>query len=140
MSCTIWIDRNHCILNFYTKTFINMAYRKGYFKKSGTYVQPHFTKTRSKSYSGMNSGCLLLMLITMTFGLAISCSDSSDSSDTTDVSGSTGGSSNSNCPTKTCGDFKTQSQAQAAYDSNRSCYKNLDADKDGIACENLPKK
>ncbi|MDA6072301.1 excalibur calcium-binding domain-containing protein [Flavobacterium sp. AC] len=104
-----------------------MGYRKGYFKKDGTYVQPHFTKTRTKSYSNKNSGCILIMLITMTFGLAISCSDSSDTS-------------GSNCPTKTCGDFKTQAQAQATYDSNRSCYKNLDADKDGIACENLPKK
>lgn len=114
-----------------------MGYRKGYYKKDGTYVQPHFTNTRSKSYSSKNKGCLLLILLTMTFGFAISCSDSSDSSSAT---GSTGGSSNSNCPTKTCGDFKTQPQAQATYDSNRSCYKNLDTDKDGIACENLPKK
>lgn len=117
-----------------------MGYRKGYFKKNGTYVQPHFTNTRSKSYSGKNNGCMLLILITMTFGFAISCSDSSDSSSATDVSGSTGGSSSANCPTKTCSDFKTQPQAQAVYDSNRNCYKNLDADKDGIACENLPKK
>ncbi|MFH6956679.1 excalibur calcium-binding domain-containing protein [Flavobacterium aquidurense] len=104
-----------------------MGYRKGYFKKNGTYVQPHFTKTKSKSYSNKNNGCMLIMLIAMTFGLAISCSDSSDNS-------------SNNCPTKTCGDFKTQLQAQATYDSNRSCYKNLDADKDGIACENLPEK
>ncbi|WP_229029181.1 excalibur calcium-binding domain-containing protein [Flavobacterium sp. SLB02] len=103
-----------------------MGYRKGYFKKDGTYVQPHFTKTGSKSYSGKNNGCLVLILITMTIGFAISCSDSSDSS-------------NSNCPTKTCGDFKTQGQAQSTFDSNRSCYKNLDNDNDGIACENLPK-
>ncbi len=108
-----------------------MAYRKGYFKKDGTYVQPHFTKTRSKSYSGKNNGCLLLLIISMTLGFAISCSDSSDSSSN---------SPNSNCPTKTCGDFKTQGQAQATYDSNRSCYKNLDADNDGTACENLSKK
>lgn len=111
-----------------------MGYRKGYFKKNGTYVQPHFTKTRSKTYSSKNKGCMLILLLTMTFGLAISCSDSSD------TSGSAGNSANSNCPTKTCADFKTQLQAQATYDSNRSCYKNLDADKDGIACENLPKK
>ncbi|CAA9201461.1 hypothetical protein FLA105534_03599 [Flavobacterium bizetiae] len=62
-------------------------------------------------------------------GLIISCSESSDSSD-----------SSSNCPTKTCGDFKTQGQAQATFNSNRNCYKNLDADNDGIACENLSKK
>ncbi|KQB39402.1 excalibur calcium-binding domain-containing protein [Flavobacterium aquidurense] len=116
-----------------------MGYRKGYFKKNGTYVQPHFTNTRSK-YSGKNNGCMLILLISMTFGFAISCSESSDASSTNDISGSTGNSSNSsnsNCPTKTCGDFATRSQAQAAFDSNKKCYKNLDADGDGIACENL---
>lgn len=81
-----------------------------------------------------------IFVASIILGLVISCSDSSDSSSATDVSGSTGGSSSANCPTKTCGDFKTQPQAQAVYDSNRNCYKNLDADKDGIACENLPKK
>lgn len=86
---------------------------------------------RSLYIKSLNNGCMLIMLIAITFGLAISCSHSSDTS---------GNSSNSNCPTKTCGDFKTQQQAQATYDSNRNCYKNLDADKDGIACEDLPKK
>lgn len=41
------------------------------------------------------------------------------------------------CPKKTCSDFTTQAQAQAAYDQNRDCLKNLDADNDGVACENL---
>ncbi|MBZ4043256.1 excalibur calcium-binding domain-containing protein [Flavobacterium hibisci] len=48
-------------------------------------------------------------------------------------------SSDSDCPTKTCGDFANQAQAQSAYDNNKSCYKNLDSDGDGIACENLKK-
>ncbi|PWB25195.1 calcium-binding protein [Flavobacterium sp. HTF] len=69
-------------------------------------------------------------LAILLLGLIISCSESSDSADI---------SSSSNCPTKTCGDFKSQSQAQSAYDSNKSCYKNLDSDGDGIACENLSK-
>jgi hypothetical protein len=72
------------------------------------------------------------MLIIL-LGLAISCSESSDSANETNNT------SNSNCPTKTCGDFSTQAQAQATYNSNKKCYKNLDADGDGIACENLPK-
>ncbi|TPG42303.1 hypothetical protein EAH81_06950 [Flavobacterium pectinovorum] len=63
----------------------------------------------------------------MTFGVIISCSDSSDTK-------------SSNCPTKTCGSFSSQAQAQATYNSNKSCYKNLDSDGDGIACENLSKK
>jgi len=75
-----------------------------------------------------------IFIVIILLGLIISCSDSSDSSNSTD------GSASSNCPTKTCGDFKTQGQAQATYDSNRSCYKNLDADNDGTACETLPKK
>jgi len=114
-----------------------MAYRKPYFKKNGTFVQGHFTKTRSKSYSGKNQGCMLVIAMALTFGLAISCSESSDSSDSSD---STKQTSSSNCPTKTCGSFSTQAQAQSTYDSNRSCYKNLDSDGDGIACENLQKK
>jgi hypothetical protein len=104
-----------------------MGYRKGYYRKDGTYVQGHFTNTRSRSFSNKNNGCLLVLLITMTFGVIISCSDSSDTK-------------SSNCPTKTCGDFSSQAQAQATYNSNKSCYKNLDSDGDGIACENLSKK
>ncbi|MCD9574432.1 excalibur calcium-binding domain-containing protein [Flavobacterium soyae] len=68
----------------------------------------------------------------------ISCSESSDSADESSKSGSSANSgSNSNCPTKTCGSFKTQAEAQAAYNSNKSCYKNLDGNGDGIACESL---
>lgn len=76
----------------------------------------------------------------MLTGIIISCSDSGDSGEITSSSSSgtsSNSGSNSNCPTKTCGDFSTRAQAQAAYNSNKSCYKNLDADGDGIACENL---
>lgn len=102
-----------------------MGYRKGYYRKDGTYVQGHYANNKSKSFSNKNNGCLVLLLAGLLSGLPISCSDSS--SEKTD------------CPTKTCGDFKTQSAAQSAYNGNTSCYKNLDADEDGIACENLPK-
>lgn len=57
----------------------------------------------------------------MTLGLVISCSDFSNKK---------------GCPTKNCSDFSTQSQAQSTYDSDKECYKNLDADNDGTACEN----
>lgn len=79
-------------------------------------------------YTGIFIAILLLRL-------AISCSESADAADVT--SNTSNATSNSNCPTKTCGDFSSRSAAQAAYDSNKSCYKNLDADSDGIACENL---
>lgn len=37
-----------------------------------------------------------------------------------------------------CDDFATQEEAQAEYDSDPSDPNNLDADDDGIACEDLP--
>lgn len=72
---------------------------------------------------------IFILLVT---GIIISCSDSGESS-------ASNSNSASNCPTKTCADFSTQSQAQATYDSNRSCYKKLDGDGNGKACESLPK-
>ncbi|RUT71338.1 hypothetical protein D0817_05535 [Flavobacterium cupreum] len=105
-----------------------MGYRKGYYKKDGTYVQGHYANNRSKSFSNKNNGCLVLLLAALLLALPISCSDSSSSSEPT------------TCPTKTCGDFSSQSAAQSTYNSNKSCYKNLDADGDGIACENLSKQ
>ncbi len=42
------------------------------------------------------------------------------------------------CESKKCKDFKTQNEAQEAYDSDPDCYQNLDRDNDGVACESLP--
>lgn len=72
-----------------------------------------------------------IFLLALT-AIIISCSDSGDPEEI-----NSSPNSGSNCPTKTCGDFTSRAQAQAAYNSNKSCYKNLDADGDGIACENL---
>ncbi|MCD4793797.1 MAG: excalibur calcium-binding domain-containing protein [Bacteroidales bacterium] len=44
----------------------------------------------------------------------------------------------SECEHKTCKDFDTQEEAQKAFDSDKECYKNLDRDGDGKACESLP--
>ncbi|MBF4515501.1 excalibur calcium-binding domain-containing protein [Flavobacterium sp. ANB] len=77
-----------------------------------------------------------IFLALLLLGLIFSCSESSDAS-SKDISSSTENSSGSNCPTKTCGDFSSQAQAQAAYNSNKTCYKNLDGDGNGIACESL---
>jgi hypothetical protein len=46
--------------------------------------------------------------------------------------------SESECESRTCADFQTQSEAQIEFNSNPSCYANLDSDSDGIPCENLP--
>jgi hypothetical protein len=40
-------------------------------------------------------------------------------------------------PAKTCADFKTAEKAQAAFDKNPEGLANLDADGNGIACEEL---
>lgn len=44
------------------------------------------------------------------------------------------------CEKKNCNDFKTQEEAQDVYESDKDCYKNLDKDNDGVACESLPKE
>jgi len=41
------------------------------------------------------------------------------------------------CPTGNCNDYQTQAQAQAAFDADKTCLKNLDVDGDGTACEEL---
>jgi len=45
---------------------------------------------------------------------------------------------NSPCEKKRCKDFETQEEAQEVYESDKECYKNLDKDRDGKACERLP--
>jgi hypothetical protein len=42
------------------------------------------------------------------------------------------------CPKANCTDYKTQQEAQAAFDADPKCKKELDSDNDGIACEQLP--
>lgn len=98
-----------------------MRYRKGYYKKDGTYVQGHYVNSRSKKfYSNKSKGGCLSILLLMLILVSISCTEDSE------------------CESKTCSDFLTQSEAQSTYDSDPGCYENLDADNDGIACENLP--
>jgi hypothetical protein len=41
------------------------------------------------------------------------------------------------CPDKTCDDYTTQAEAQAAFDNDPSCLGELDDDSDGTACEHL---
>ncbi|MEO9512143.1 MAG: excalibur calcium-binding domain-containing protein [Flavobacteriaceae bacterium] len=99
-----------------------MGYRRGYYKKDGTYVQGHFISRRSKSVKSKNGkgGCIGLMLFFMILLSLISCTTENESS----------------CAEKNCSDFSTQEEAQSTFESNRACYSNLDRDNDGIACEN----
>ncbi len=47
-----------------------MAYRRGYYKKDGTYVQGHYTKSRNKSYSNKNKkGCMTIILLMLTLSI-----------------------------------------------------------------------
>lgn len=43
----------------------------------------------------------------------------------------------SGCPDKSCNDYSTQGEAQAAFDADPDCLGELDDDHDGVACEHL---
>lgn len=99
-----------------------MSYRKGYYKKDGTYVQGHFVNKKTKSIKVKKSnsfGCLVTILIGITT-VIFSCTEVEDS----------------NCSKKKCADFSSQNEAQDVFNSDSYCHSNLDRDNDGIACEN----
>lgn len=52
-----------------------MGYRRGYFRKDGTYVNGYFANTGRKRKSYNNSGCLAVLLVMTCFFLAMSCSN-----------------------------------------------------------------
>ncbi|PXX26317.1 excalibur calcium-binding domain-containing protein [Arenibacter sp. ARW7G5Y1] len=98
-----------------------MSYRKGYFKKDGTYVQGHFvSKGRSNKIFKRNNkkGCLGIFLIILAALTGLSCN------------------SESTCESKKYSDFATQAEAQSTFETDKDCYSNLDRDNDNIACEN----
>ncbi|MEC3965249.1 excalibur calcium-binding domain-containing protein [Flagellimonas halotolerans] len=99
-----------------------MGYRKGYYKKDGTYVQGHFVSKRSKSLKSNNykGGCMGLMMIFIILLVSVSCTSDSESP----------------CAKRNCSDFSSQEEAQSTFETNKTCYSNLDRDNDGIACEN----
>ncbi len=99
-----------------------MKYRRGYYKKDGTYVQGHFVNKGSKNFKRKNGkgGCLGLMVLFVMLLIVISCTSNDESP----------------CDEKNCSDFSSQEEAQSTFESDRGCYSNLDRDNDGIACEN----
>ena len=100
-----------------------MKQSKKYYDQENKVINTHFNSTVKNNFNYFLLIAICIMLFSFT-----SCSESSDSDEAIV----------SSCPTKNCSDFSTQSQAQSTFNSNRNCYKNLDADSDGIACENLP--
>tara|TARA_R110000765_G_scaffold295818_3_gene390977 strand:- start:8320 stop:8625 length:306 start_codon:yes stop_codon:yes gene_type:complete len=98
-----------------------MGYRRGYYKKDGTYVQGHFV---SKNHGGKRlkntnkKGCLGVFLLLLVTFFSFSCE------------------TESTCQSRNCADFANQAEAQAAFEGDKSCYSNLDRDNDNIACEN----
>ena len=62
------------------------------------------------------------LLSTITAIIVLACDSSSDVA---------------RCQTGNCNNYQTQEQAQAAFDADKTCLKNLDADGDGTACEEL---
>ena len=99
-----------------------MGYRKGYYRKDGTYVQGHYTSNpTSKPKAKSKKGCSLLILLLVTILSIEGCNTEED------------------CPTRKCSDYNNQAQAQQEFNENPSCLENLDSDDDGIPCENLSK-
>tara|TARA_R110002020_G_scaffold383407_1_gene594039 strand:+ start:1209 stop:1505 length:297 start_codon:yes stop_codon:yes gene_type:complete len=97
-----------------------MGYRKGYYRKDGTYVQGHYTnRTSSKLKSKSKKGCsFLLIAVLMVLSIEACTPD--------------GG-----CSSKKCYDFNSQSEAQAAFNGSSTCLENLEADDDRTAYEKL---
>lgn len=49
-----------------------MGYRRGYYKKDGTYVNGHYTKSRRKSNSFKNKkGCAGIIIVFFTLSFSI---------------------------------------------------------------------
>ena len=53
---------------FYAGHFLlNMGYRKGYYRKDGTYVQGHYTSKKTKKIKKSKLGCSSILLLTTAF-------------------------------------------------------------------------
>ena len=79
-----------------------MSYRRGYYRKDGTYVQGHFVSSKSKRKtvkSNKNKGCTTAILISLFFVFLISCVEEGEE-----------------CESKKCSDFSTLSKAQRTFD------------------------
>lgn len=98
-----------------------MSYRRGYYKKDGTYVQGHFVNKGGKRRNlkkNSKSGCLGMFIAFLSIVISVSCT------------------TEGTCKTKKCADFASQAEAQSTFESDKDCYSNLDRDNDNIACEN----
>lgn len=112
-----------------SKSGISPSYRtkRGSISRKGYSIKTGISGLSYGKRFSKGKGCLMSVMLCVSIGalsLVMSCSEEDDN--------------NSNCPTKRCSDFATQSEAQSTFDGNRECYKNLDTDNDNLACENLP--
>ncbi|MBM1105042.1 DUF4236 domain-containing protein [Aurantibacter crassamenti] len=83
-----------------------------------------YRKTFSKA---KNSGCLIILFTFFSVLLGISCTSVENEK--------TEGINSVNCRDTNCANYTSQSAAQAAYDADPECRNDLDADNDGLACE-----
>lgn len=76
----------------------------------------------------MNSKTTIKLLIQLIISTCfiVSCSDDSDT---------TSDNNTSNCEKTNCANYNSQREAQAAFNLDPECRKNLDHDNDGFACE-----
>lgn len=96
---------------------------KGYSVRTGipglTY-RKKFSKTK-------NVGCLIVLFSFLFVIISVSCeSVENEKMDEIDSKG---------CRDTNCANYTSQSAAQAAFDTDPECRNDLDADNDGIACE-----
>ena len=99
-----------------------MGYRKGYYRKDGTYVQGHYMSNSTlKPKAKSKKGCSLLILALVGILGIEACNPEAD------------------CPTRNCSDYNIQAQAQKKFNENPSCLENLNSDDDGILYKSLPK-
>ena len=98
---------------------------KGYSLRTGIpdlNYQKRFNSSKGK-------GCLLLLLFILSISTTIIACSIKDTTENDDLDIST------ECVDTNCSDYTSQSDAQAAFNRDPECRNDLDADNDGIACE-----
>ncbi|WP_164721470.1 DUF4236 domain-containing protein [Maribacter sp. MJ134] len=96
---------------------------KGYSVKTGI-PGLSYRKIFSKA---KNSGCLVVLFSLLLISIPISC-ESIESGKVEEID-------SQECRDTNCANYTSQSAAQNAYDADPECRNDLDADNDGIACE-----
>ena len=101
-----------------------MSYRRGYYKKDGTYVKGHYVSKNTKKaiQSKKKQGCVPILTIFLAIFCILSCEETK-----------------SGCDKKQCVELNIQSEVQFFFNDNLNCCRYLDKENDNIPYKNLPK-